>query len=112
MLERFEHRPEAQRRDDVFLQLHIPVLALDVVRRVRGPDLVDDVDRLGGHLSAVEVLRAEQFHIRNQAARAYAHDQTATAEVVELGDVTGDGGRVVLGQVEYAGGELDVLGGI
>ncbi|MNO97907.1 hypothetical protein D3C76_896320 [compost metagenome] len=73
---------------------------------------MDDVDRLGGHLGAVEFLGAEQFHVRNQAARAYAHDQAAAAEMVELGNITGDGGRVVLRQVEYASGELDVLGGV
>ena len=87
----------------------VPVLARDAVGRVRGPDLVDDLHRLDHHLRAVLVACLEQLEVRAEPARAHAHDVAALAQVVEQRHVAGDLGRVVLRQVDDAGGEGDRL---
>ena len=88
---------------------HVPVLAFDVVRRLRRPDLEHRVDALDKHGVAVIIQIAEHFRVRDQPARADAHDEAALEHMVQHGHVGGNGGRVTVGHVDGARAQLDLV---
>ena len=80
----------------VFFKPDRPELALDLVRRLRGPEPQDHVDGFIDHGGGVFGLGAEELLIRGDAAGAEAEVEPALAEVVEERQPAGDVGRVVL----------------
>jgi hypothetical protein len=68
------------------------------------------IDRLHEHRGAVLVEVSEHLRVGQETARADAHDEAAFRHVVDHGDLAGHHGRMVVGQVDRARAELDVLG--
>ena len=87
----------------------VPEPALEVVRSVIRPQREDLVDGLDEHRVAVGVEVAARLHVGAQAARADAEYEAPLQHVVHHGDVRRDLRGVVVGQVDRAAPQLDVL---
>ena len=75
----------AELRNDLLGQLHMPVLALDVVGRLLGPELHDHVDRFHQPLVADGGIGvAEELVVAGESGRAEAEDEAPAAHMVEL----------------------------
>ena len=95
---------------DPVLEGDLPVLAVELVGRIRGPDIDHDVDGLDHHRVAVRVHHAEDLEVGRQPAGADAGDVAPLGQVVEHGDLPGGHRRVVLRQADDAGAADDLLG--
>ena len=104
------HAADADVGQHVFLDLEVPVLAVELVGRVRRPDAVDHVDGFDQHLHAVEIGDLEHLEIGRGRARPDAHEEAALRDMVELGGLPGHDRRMLIRQAEDAGAELDALG--
>ena len=69
----------------------------------------DRLERLLHHPALVDRVDAHDVGVGGQRARAGAEDQPAAGEVVEQHQAVGDQPRVVVGERDDAGAELDVL---
>ena len=72
----------------------------------------DDADRLVLAVALGHRVDAERVGVGRQRARARAEDRAAAGHVVELHHALRDVERVVVGQRDHAGGELDALGAL
>ena len=103
------HEADAQLGQDRLLDLHVPELALDVVRRILRPDAQNGVDRF--HEGALSRRRVdlEEFEIGSEPAGADAKQKPAAAHVVELRGFAGDDRWMMVRQVDDGGAEGEVL---
>ena len=91
---------------------HVPEFAVVGPRRILGPHLQDDLQRLAGHVAVLAGHAVDMEHrpVARQAGSGDAEIEPAAGEMVEHGDAVGEFGRVMVGQQEAAGAEADVLG--
>ena len=102
-----DHGADAEVGPVVVLEPERPVLAPDVVGRLRGPELEHGLDGLARHLAAdLQVGHAEHLEVADEPAGAHAQDQPPVAQVIQQGGVGGGLHRVALRQVDHAGAEL------
>jgi hypothetical protein len=92
--------------------VHRPEFALVGPRRILGPHLQDDLERLAGHVAVLAGHAVDVVHrpVARQAACGDAEIQAAAGEMIEHRDAVGEFGGMVVGQEETAGPEADVLG--
>ena len=95
---------------DPVLEGDLPVLAVELVGRVGGPDVDHDVDGFDHHGVPVRVHHAEDLEVGRQPAGADAGDVASLRQVVEHRDLPGRDRRVVLRQTDDAGAADDLLG--
>ena len=91
---------------------HRPEFALVGPRRVLGPHLQDDFQRLAGHVAILpgHAVDVEHRPVARQAGCRDAKIQASAGEMIEHGDAVGEFSGVVIGQQEAAGAETDILG--
>ena len=86
--------------------------SLSSVTRSPREQPADDADRLVLAVALHHRVDAERVRVRGQRARPGAEDRPAAGHVVELHHALGDVERVVIGQRDDAGAELDALGAL
>ncbi len=92
--------------------VHRPELALVGPRRILGPHLQDDLQRLAGHVAVLarHAVDVEHRPVARQAGGRDAEIQPTAGEMIEHRHAVGEFGGMVIGQQEAAGAEADVLG--
>ena len=105
LLQRLRHEADAKLGQDRLLDLHVPVLALDIVGRVLRPDAQDRVDRFHERALARGRIDVEQLEVGGEPAGADAEQEAAAAHVIELRDLAGDDRRMMVRQVDDGGAE-------
>ena len=98
-------------RNDRVFDLHRAKFAGQIVRRILRPDALDGrngLHRLAAAYAAVGI--AEQLEIGKKPARPDAKHEAAAAHVIELRDLGGDDGGIVVRQTDHAGAEFQVFG--
>ena len=95
---------------DELLERELPELPVVLVRRVRGPEVEDDVERLHGHGAPLLRVEAVELLVGGDASRAETEVEAAVRQVVEEGDAGRHVGRVVLVEADRGGSQADALG--
>ena len=108
-LKRFRHEALAELGDQRALGGDGPMLALQIVGRLAGPDGENMIDRLDEHRGAVLVEVAENLGVGQEAAGTDAEDEAAVRHVVDHRHLAGDAGRMVVRHVDGAAAEPDLL---
>ena len=91
---------------------HRPELAVIGPRRILGPHLQDDLQRLAGHVAVLagHAVDVEHRPVARQAGGGDAEIEPAFGEMVEHRHAVGEFGGMMIRQQEAAGTEPDVLG--
>jgi hypothetical protein len=111
LLKRFRQITNAEIRQNHILDVHMPELALKVVRRILRPDALNKVNTFDHHAATrFEVPAIEQFKIGMQTTRADSHHEAALAQMIELGGLSSHNGRVVVRQVDCGRPERQIPG--
>ena len=95
-LERLGDEADSRLIIDIVVEADGPELPVVLIRRIRFPQLQDDVGSLGRHLRGVLGLQTVNFHIRRYAARSEAEIEPPLGKVIQKGQPAGHMGRMVL----------------
>ena len=95
--------------DQGLLNRYAPIFALQIIRRLAGPDLKHLIDRFQEHRVPVRFEITEDLRVRQQPAGADTEDQAAIEHVVEHRNRGSNRSRMRVRHVDGAGAEFDLF---